>query len=117
MVVRFLAALLAAVVLTPVSAGAQPAVPAAASPASASASAPTLRYRSSFDGQARTEDPKAVPWREANRLVGRIGGWKAYAREAQGSSAADAPPSPGAAPGPGSAPSAPADNSHQRHHP
>jgi hypothetical protein len=25
-----------------------------------------------------------MPWREANDLVGRIGGWQAYAREGQG---------------------------------
>jgi hypothetical protein len=115
MVVRFLAASLAAVILTPVPALAQLAAPAAAS--TASAPAPTPRYRSAFEGHARTDDPKAVPWRQANDLVGRIGGWKAYAREAQASPAAGTPASPGAAPGPVTGPSAPAGNSHGQHHP
>lgn len=28
-------------------------------------------------------DPPAIPWRDANQQVGRIGGWRAYAREVQ----------------------------------
>ncbi len=40
-------------------------------------------YRSAFEGYRPFGDPPAVPWREANDAVGRIGGWRAYARETQ----------------------------------
>ena len=68
------------------------------------AKAPDARaaYRSAFEGYRGYGDEKPVPWREANDTVGRIGGWRAYAREAQGA----APPE-GAASQPGAA-SAPA---------
>ena len=46
-------------------------------------------YRSVFDGYRAFTDQPVLSWRESNDLVGRIGGWKAYAREAQQS---DAPP-------------------------
>lgn len=39
-------------------------------------------YRSAFEGYRSFSDPPAVSWREANDTVGRIGGWRAYAREA-----------------------------------
>ena len=71
----------------------------AGSPPSASASGPARAasavpavYRSAFEGyRAFTEEP-VKSWREANDLVGRIGGWQAYAREVQaGESAKGAP--------------------------
>jgi hypothetical protein len=62
---------------------------AASAPAAASTAAtpkPASRraggYRSAFDGYRGFEDAPPVPWREANDNVGRIGGWRAYAREA-----------------------------------
>lgn len=45
-------------------------------------------YQSAFDGYRRHSDQKVQPWRDSNDLVGRIGGWQAYARE----SAAEAVP-------------------------
>ena len=39
-------------------------------------------YRSALEGYQPFTDTKAVPWREANDTVGRIGGWRAYAKEA-----------------------------------
>jgi hypothetical protein len=33
-------------------------------------------------------DEKVVPWKEANDNVGRIGGWREYAREARAPQAA-----------------------------
>lgn len=39
--------------------------------------------KSAFDGYRRYDDAPLVPWRLANDTVGRIGGWQAYAREAQ----------------------------------
>ena len=44
-------------------------------------------YRSALDGYQRFNDEKVAPWKESNDTVGRIGGWKAYAKEAQGPSA------------------------------
>ena len=53
----------------------------------------TGSYESAFDGYRRFGDEALRPWREANDTVGAIGGWKAYAREAQSEDAA-APSSP-----------------------
>lgn len=47
------------------------------------ASVPTVAYESAFSRYRRTADDKAIPWREANDTAARIGGWRAYAREAQ----------------------------------
>ncbi len=66
-------------------------VMAQASPASktaASAPAGPHAYRSAFDGYRPFSDQALVSWREANDLVGRIGGWQAYAREGQAERAA-----------------------------
>ena len=43
----------------------------------------TTSYRSVFDDYVSTSEDKSVSWREANGLVGSIGGWRVYAREAQ----------------------------------
>lgn len=40
-------------------------------------------YRSAFDNYQGFVAPEIAGWREANEEVARIGGWKAYAREAQ----------------------------------
>lgn len=47
------------------------------------ASVPAVVYESTFSRYRRTADDKAIPWREANDTAARIGGWRAYAREAQ----------------------------------
>jgi len=57
---------------------------AAASAAPASGTSNPLTYRSAFDGYRPFSDQPILSWREANDLVGRIGGWQAYAREGQG---------------------------------
>jgi hypothetical protein len=59
---------------------APPPAPGASSPAPA---AQAVR-KSAFDGYRRFDDQKVQPWREANDKVGRIGGWRAYARESAG---------------------------------
>jgi len=51
--------------------------------AGASAAEP-LEFRSALDGYQTFTDEKVQPWKESNDTVGRIGGWRAYAREAQG---------------------------------
>jgi hypothetical protein len=42
-----------------------------------------MGYRSPFEGYRGFTEQPVVSWREANELVGRIGGWQAYAREGQ----------------------------------
>jgi hypothetical protein len=44
---------------------------------------PVLSYASSFSRYRRLSDDKALSWRHANDTVGRIGGWRSYARESQ----------------------------------
>ena len=55
---------------------------ASAAPPAASASA-TLAYDSVFTRYKSYRDEKTGSWREANETVDRIGGWRAYAKEAQ----------------------------------
>jgi hypothetical protein len=70
---------------------------------------PAVVHPSPFAGYRRLGDDRPVPWKEANEAVNRIGGWRAYAREAQtpdpAASApgarAPAPPASGPAPGHG----------------
>ena len=52
--------------------------------ASATAASGGAGYRSAFEGYRRYDDQPVGSWREANDLVGRIGGWQAYSREGQG---------------------------------
>lgn len=54
-----------------------------ASGASASPSSSALRYESVFSRYQSYRDEKTGAWREANETVDRIGGWRAYAKEAQ----------------------------------
>jgi hypothetical protein len=67
----------------------------ASAPASAPDSATTRPditaspgYRSAFEGYRPFAEQPLTSWRQANDLVGRIGGWQAYAREAQGGAVA-----------------------------
>jgi hypothetical protein len=48
------------------------------------ANRPAVHYRSAFEGYRAFDDPRPLAWRDANDMVGRIGGWKAYARESAG---------------------------------
>lgn len=78
--------------------------PAPSSAASAAAAQPEPQprlgsYRSAFEGYRPFGDQPAVSWREANDAVGRIGGWRAYARETQDTAAPErAASQPGARP-------------------
>ncbi|MEZ5603232.1 MAG: hypothetical protein R3E41_03235 [Burkholderiaceae bacterium] len=101
--------LAACTAIVPALSAAQSAAPPAVShskadPLDASAEVPAVRVRSSFAGYHGLADEKVGSWREANDTVGRIGGWKAYAREAAQPDAptqADAPERPAAAGGAG----------------
>ena len=54
-----------------------------ADPLDAGASVPPAVYESAFSRYRRAAESKAIRWREANDTAARIGGWRAYAREAQ----------------------------------
>jgi hypothetical protein len=71
----------------------------ATDPADARIAVPPVRYESSLRGYRRADSEPVGNWRDANDTVGRIGGWRAYAREASeaGAPTGGAPPS-GAAP-------------------
>ena len=58
------------------------AIAAAPDPAVANAVIPATIYRSPFTGYRPLGEDNNTPWREANETVGKIGGWRAYAREA-----------------------------------
>lgn len=58
---------------------------AAAPAAQTAASAP-----SALSTHRRYADEPLIPWKQANELVGRIGGWQAYAREAAANAASPA---------------------------
>jgi hypothetical protein len=52
-------------------------------PLDAKAQVPAFVHRSSLSAyRPLSDESEPVPWREANDRVGRIGGWRAYAREA-----------------------------------
>ena len=51
-------------------------------PADASAPVPPAMYQSPFADYRVLGEDKSTPWQEANDTVGKIGGWRAYAREA-----------------------------------
>ena len=51
-------------------------------PPSMPQAASALTYRSALEGYQPFTDEKLAPWKESNDNVGRIGGWRVYAREA-----------------------------------
>jgi hypothetical protein len=62
-----------------------------------------LFYTSAFEAYQRFQDAPASSWQQTNQTVNRIGGWRAYARQAQEQQApaASTPaPSPAAPPVP-----------------
>jgi hypothetical protein len=76
--------------------------PQASPPHSQAEQAPAAAYRSTLEGYQPFTDEKIVPWKQANDGVGKIGGWRAYAKEAHGATATgdQAPNSTSPAPGP-----------------
>lgn len=68
-------------------ASAQPAPAAPAAVAATPAPAQAAGYRSTLEGYQPFAQEKILPWRQANETVGKIGGWRAYAKEAQDSAA------------------------------
>jgi hypothetical protein len=84
-------------------------VPGAAAqpPFSARTQPPALEHRSTFERYRRFDDQPPSSWREANDTVGRIGGWRAYGREAQQADPPEARDGPVRQSGGGAAPSNP----------
>lgn len=80
------AALLALLTLT-VSAQ-TPTSPAGTAAPKQAAAAP---YKSALESYEPFSENKPLPWREANDTVGKVGGWRAYAKEAHEAPAAAAP--------------------------
>jgi len=73
----------------------------AAPPNPADASLPSpLQYTSAISTYQAYADTQVQPWRESNDNVGRIGGWRTYAKEATATSktAPEAPQAPMADP-------------------
>ena len=70
------------------------------------ASAQPAPYRSAFDGYQPFADEAVIPWKGANDEMGRIGGWRVYARQARQPQAGATPAAP-AASRPNAAPSKP----------
>lgn len=76
-----------------------PAAAQPAHPADATATVPPLVHHSALAGYKRLAEPPAADWKAANQTVERIGGWRAYAREANAQApAASAPARPASAP-------------------
>jgi hypothetical protein len=89
-----------------------------ADPLDAQARVPAITHVSPLASYRRLGDDKRVAWTEANETVNRIGGWRAYAREAQQPDPAAPASTPSAAPNaaPSSAPSAaPRHGGHKMH--
>ena len=50
-------------------------------PLDSAAATPALEYQSPLNAYQPFREPELSNWREANELVGRIGGWRTYAME------------------------------------
>jgi len=111
-------ALLAAASLVQAQAQAQgtPARTERADPLDAQVRVPAATHSSVLSSYRRLGDDKRIDWKEANEAVTRIGGWRAYAREAQQHEPAPTAPASRTAPAPAPASGAmPAHGGHKRH--
>lgn len=115
----FAVATLCAALAWPLAATAQSAPPAPTArpdPLNANAPVPRLNLPSSLSSYKGHPEIKPIPWEEANRTVNQLGGWRAYAREAQQAEGAVAPVSPdraAPAPAPTAQPAPPAPGVHK----
>ncbi len=75
------AALLVATSMVRSQAGADP-KPAVRDPLDARAPVPPAAHVPAFAGYRPAGETRPIGWKEANETVSRIGGWRAYAREA-----------------------------------
>lgn len=72
-----------------------------ADPLDAQARVPAVTYSSSLAGYRRLGDDKRIDWKRANETVNRIGGWRAYSREALQPDPAASTPAGRTTPAPG----------------
>ena len=79
---RLMPACLPALLMAAAQASAQPPAPGA-DPLDPRAEVPSASHRSVLAGYRRHVDQPPASWKEVNETVNRIGGWRAYAREAQ----------------------------------
>ena len=56
---------------------------ASAASTALTASKPAAAFRSAFENYQPHTNEKIISWKEANDNTGRIGGWRAYAKEAE----------------------------------
>jgi hypothetical protein len=90
-------------------------------PMDAAVSVPPVRYDSPFAHYRAYAEQEVAQWKATNDNAGRIGGWRAYAREARDPASSAQPASPGLKPPPAAADSKPGADSHRpaghgRHH-
>lgn len=92
-------------------------VPLRPDPLDAGVSVPALTYQSAIGQHRHFGNQSALSWREANQRVHRIGGWRAYAREAYEASTEQAPATraPSATPGLPAGPAGQGVHNHQGH--
>jgi len=95
---KLAASLLALMAGGPSLSAAQAAGAAPVGPGDPNAAVPAVEYRSPFARYRPLGEVTTGPWRAVNEEVGRIGGWKAYAREAQEAARASPPPEGARAP-------------------
>lgn len=77
---------------------------------------PAVTHSSALSSYRRLGDDKRIDWKEANEAVNRIGGWRAYAREAQQPEPAPVAPAGRTTPAPVPASGAmPAHGGHKMH--
>lgn len=87
-----------------------------ADPLDAQVRVPAATHSSALSSYRRLGDDKRIDWKEANEAVNRIGGWRAYAREAQQPEPAPTAPASRTAPAPAPASGAmPAHGGHKKH--
>lgn len=104
----------AAVLLAAASLAQAQGTPGRADPLEPQAGVPAAAYTSPLAGYRRLGDDTRVPWPQANQTVNRIGGWRAYAREAQQPAPAASAPAGRSADAPAPAPAAaPAHRGHR----
>ena len=65
-----------------------------AAPPTAATESAAISFRSAMEGYQPYADEKTVSWKEANDNVGRIGGWREYAKEARQPQVPDAAAKP-----------------------
>ena len=62
---------------------AQPVVGSESSQNTVTPEVTVVQYRSAFSDYVPYSEQEIVSWRQANDLVGEIGGWRTYAKESQ----------------------------------